>query len=129
MAVPTTTTTGPDLATRLDALRVEIDTLTDAAYALSIDADPGTASVAAGHKTLRQFQRDTDDRCHPLVLFVQLSTAAASRPDCCSCLVARALGAAAVVAPLLHPQGQQRPSARRGGQVWCRACRPGAERR
>ena len=35
------------------------------AYALSFDTDPGTASVAQGlHKTLRQFQRDTDKRGH-----------------------------------------------------------------
>ena len=59
------TITGDDLATRLDALRVEIDTLTGAAYQLSFDADPDTASVAAGlPKTLRQFQRDTDKRGH-----------------------------------------------------------------
>ena len=66
MAAPATTTiTGNELATRLDALRVEIDTLTEAAYQLSFDADPGTASVAQGlHKTLRQFQRDTDKRGH-----------------------------------------------------------------
>ena len=65
MAAKTKTITGDDLATRLDALRVEIDTLTDAAYQLSYDTDPGTASVAAGlHKTLRQFQRDTDKRGH-----------------------------------------------------------------
>ena len=44
---------------------MEIDTLTGAAYQLSFDADPDTASVAAGlHKTLRQFQRDTDKRGH-----------------------------------------------------------------
>ena len=44
---------------------MEIDTLTDAAYQLSYDSDPGTASVAAGlHKTLRLFQRDTDKRGH-----------------------------------------------------------------
>ncbi|MET0511826.1 MAG: hypothetical protein ABW135_09125 [Thermoleophilaceae bacterium] len=44
---------------------MEIDALTGAAYPLSFDGDPGTASVAAGlHKTLRQFQRDTDKRGH-----------------------------------------------------------------
>ena len=66
MATPANTTiTGAELATRMDALRVEIDTLTDAAYMLSFDSDPGTASVAQGlHKTLRQFQRDTDKRGH-----------------------------------------------------------------
>ena len=42
MAAPATTITADELATRLDALRVEIDTLTDAAYALSFDAAPLT---------------------------------------------------------------------------------------
>ena len=66
MAAPANTAiTGDELATRLDALRVVIDTLTDAAYQLGFDTDPGTASVAQGlHKTLRQFQRDTDKRGH-----------------------------------------------------------------
>ena len=45
MAVPTTTTTGPDLTTRLDALRVEIDTLTD----------PGTASSRRGTRRFAKF--------------------------------------------------------------------------
>ena len=40
---------------------MEIDTLTDAAYALSFDSDAETASVCQGlHKSLRQWQRDTD---------------------------------------------------------------------
>ena len=56
MAAPAATITGDELATRLDALRVEIDTLTDAAYQLSYDADPGTASVCAGlHSTRASF--------------------------------------------------------------------------
>ena len=42
---------------------MEIDTLVDAAYLLSYDTDPAVAQPAQGlHKTLRQFQRDTDKR-------------------------------------------------------------------
>ena len=85
MAVPTTTITGPD--------RVEIDTLTDAAYALSIDADPGTASVAAGLQDASPISARHGRSVPPASAFRPTQHGRSGRPDCCSCLVARALGA------------------------------------
>ena len=57
--------TPDELATRLDALRVEIDTLADSAHALSFDTDREIASAAGGvHRSLCGLQKNFDLRGH-----------------------------------------------------------------
>ena len=58
-------TTPDELATRLDDLRSEIDTLTAAAHTLTFDSDREIASAAGGiHRSLRGLQKNFDLRGH-----------------------------------------------------------------